>query len=374
MQKYLFNVDWVAWSLTEVAPKFGEGEEPVFRFRGSDLIVKQFDGTNVWSRRYIIFLADGGAKIATLLCYPKSSLFDEGSGLLEVANEWLYHGLGWKGVMDACWEVFDFRPHGLARVDLCFDFVPTADQCGVITDLATNKAYVAGKRAGSGFWSIDAAAPSPWAGVKCPHCQSWGHKTSSIRWKLYYKSKELADNGYGWNAMDKQYIVDQWRQCEFDPKRVWRLEVSCRYSRQFVSEYGYLLPIDFDRLQAERVAGMLAASRFKVRRTEGHAKHGNDTPIEVFADLLKPVNTIRLRSRDEDASSRELETAMLSECYRRAEKVADGTGGVAIDVLHRYAADIVAKFRLGAYWERMAGETIDDFFSRKRFNTEKTVT
>jgi hypothetical protein len=50
----------------------------------------------------------------------------------------------------------------------------------------------------------DPWVPEMWRG-EVPYDQSWGHKTTDIKWKLYYKTKELRDNAGG-NTYDKPYI------------------------------------------------------------------------------------------------------------------------------------------------------------------------
>ena len=95
-------------------------------------------GTNVWNKRKVLF-NERGDKVATLLYSPKSSVIRKEAGLIEVANEWLYHGIGAVGVQRLIHQVCPFRVTGLSRLDLCLDFVQTAEQYSKIEGLSQNK-------------------------------------------------------------------------------------------------------------------------------------------------------------------------------------------------------------------------------------------
>ena len=80
----------------------------------------------------------------------------------------------------------------------------------------------------------DPWVPEMWRG-EVPYDQSWGHKTTDIKWKLYYKTKELRDNAGG-STYDKPYIVDMWRDVGLDESNVWRLEVAFHNANRFEFE------------------------------------------------------------------------------------------------------------------------------------------
>lgn len=246
-----------------------------------------YSATNVWARRDVLYSEDGD-RILTLLFQPRSPVIAASSALVEIDNEWLYHGGGVERILDVLLRSVFFEVTGFSRLDLAVDFCPTEHQREVIWGLAAGQYYIAGKRNGSGFWSVDGneRLHSDWRGRTIPHCQSWGHKTSGIRWKLYYKTKELLDAGGG-KFMEKPYIIDHWRQHGMDISNVWRLEVSIKHTNDltFCGD-----PITLETLQERREDLFLSMyhSRFQVKANEGHVDRTNDTSIDFL-----PVKNMR---------------------------------------------------------------------------------
>lgn len=266
----ILNTDWVGLSLhllgdVGAAPRGYAWQE----YEG---------GTNVWGNRRVLY-NEHGERVLTLLSKPKSSIHDRNAALLEVSNEWLYHGIGVDGCLRLIKRTTPFDVTGISRLDLAVDFVPTPNQVAVIEGLADGSMYVAGKRSGSGFWSIntDEWMPDVWRGRKIPHCISWGHKTSDVKWKLYYKSKELHDAAGG-KWFEKPYIVDQWRINNMDVENVWRLEVSIKHGSKLT--FGGI-PIDLDVWRENKTLLWhgFYRSRFVIRKSEGHADKRNDEQV-----------------------------------------------------------------------------------------------
>lgn len=172
---------------------------------------------------------DHGEKVLTLLSEPKSSMLDSSLALVEVANEWLYHGIGVRGALVKLRWCVPYVVLGISRLDLAVDFNPNERLQRQIMGLAIGKLRVGMKQNGSGFWSVnhDDWMPDMWRHKHIQHDMNWGHKETDVKWKLYYKSKELKDavGGVGW---DKPYIVDLWRDSGLDINNVWRLEVSIK--------------------------------------------------------------------------------------------------------------------------------------------------
>ena len=264
-QHVVLNNDW----LSESVVLSGEERKPPKGYRWVE-----YDGTNVWGRRRCLFTTEGD-KVLTLLDKPKSSLISPDAGLFEVANEWLYHGIGVRGIEKLLNYCCEYRCKGISRVDLALDFEPNEHQRDVIMGLSQGRFYVQGKRSGSGFWSTsnEKWMPECWKGKVIPHCQSWGHKTTSVKWKLYYKSKELRDAGGGW--FDKPYIVDQWKASGFDVNNVWRLEVSIHNANQLTFD-GDTVSRDVWWKNTGQLAQALYAQRFVIRENNGHKDKSND--------------------------------------------------------------------------------------------------
>ena len=175
-----------------------------------------------------------------------------------------------------------FEVLGISRLDLALDFVPTDEQKDVILGLSEGRYYVGGKRNGSGFWSTNTCEHlhSYWLNKKIPHSQSWGHKTSAIKWKLYYKTRELWEAG-GWKFAHKPYIIDQWRMHDMDVSDVWRLEVSLKHLNDY-SIYGRRIDLDVLREGREVLIRELYTNRFSVRANEGHKDRTNDKRVEFL--------------------------------------------------------------------------------------------
>lgn len=274
-------VDWLAISLQ-------------LQLESDDLSILPISGcsiveqtpTNIWARRALI-LNEVGDKMLTVLWQPKSSIIHKKSALLEVANEWLYHGRGPVSMVDEFCLVNNAIVMGVSRIDLAADFELTPEREEVVWGLANGSMYVAGKRSGSSFWSIsnDFRMAERFMGKKIPHCQSWGHKSSAVKWKLYYKWKELCDSA-GSTGWDKIYIVDQWNELGMKPENVWRLEVSIKHCNGLRRD-GF--PLTYGQINREviDIYRALYCERFVVRKNQGHKDKTNDEivpflPVEGF--------------------------------------------------------------------------------------------
>lgn len=253
---------------------------------------RQYSATKVWSERWILY-TDEGDKVLTLLFKPRACKEDGGRGflaanaaLLEIENQWLYHGGGVDRILDllaqSCW----YHITGVSRVDLCADFCPTYAQRDVIMGLSTKSMYVVKKQNRTEFCSVNHSEKlhPMWRELSIPHQQSWGHKTSDIKWKLYYKTKELWDDGGG-KFMVKPYIVDQWRIHGLDITNVWRLEVSIKHGNGFIFG-GKPLSLATVRESRSLLYKSLYMDLFKIRLNEHHKDKSNDTEVH-FLDIEK---------------------------------------------------------------------------------------
>ena len=368
MQHVLLNNDWFALSVALT------GEE---RRLKSGYKWVEFEGTNVWKRRRIL-LNEYGEKVFTLLSEPKSSVIRPDAGLIEVANEWLYHGIGVGGVLRLFKYLVEYKELGMSRLDLAMDFVPNEKQQKVILGLADGSMYVSGKRSGSGFWSSSSAEwmPIEWRGKRIPHCQSWGHKTTDVKWKLYYKSKELREAGGGWFA--KPYIVDQWRESGFDINNVWRLEVSLHNCNGLTID-GERLTRDFWYKNTGDLASSLYTSRFIVREDGGHKDKSNDKKVHflpVRGDML-----VRCKVNEGDGTRnarvsllRSLVKACDDEMVKYDERTVKGVCNhvrqlVQRDGLHQYFKAMVGK-SLNEWCMEVESQALGEVFEVKVKNTD----
>lgn len=267
------SVDWFALTLclTSIVRKAPAGH-----------VWAKYSPTNVWAGRWALF-NDHGEKVFTLLFNPRSKIISPDRALLEVANEWLYHGLGITGCLRLLSEVVGFTVMGISRIDLAVDFTPDAHQVEVIKGLGYGTMYVAGKQNRvPWFQSItDKWYPADWLG-ETPYDQTWGHKTTDVRWKLYYKTKELRD-GAGGSGYDKPYIVDLWREVGLDERNAWRLEVSIHNANQFRYMGEKLGFYEFMHSTPD-IYKALYTDRFIIRRRQEHKDRSNDEKVE-FLDI-----------------------------------------------------------------------------------------
>lgn len=249
-----------------------------------------YSGTNVWNSRWCLY-NEYGEKVFTILFQPKSGVIDSSCALFEVANEWLYHGIGINGVLGLLRQCCEFDILGISRFDLAADFNPSPRQAGIIKRLARGDCYVQKKQNRVPWWQsmTDSWVPEMWRG-EVPYDQSWGHKTTDIKWKLYYKTKELRDNAGG-SAYDKPYIVDMWREVGLEESNVWRLEVAVHNANRF-DFMGERLTFNKLMHSGSNLFQSLYTSRFAIRARQGHADRSNDRiipflPVGAIKDQFK---------------------------------------------------------------------------------------
>lgn len=343
------STDWLAVSIRLVGD--------VARTPAHHTWVLYEGGTNVWSKRRVLF-NQYGEKVLTLLSAPKSSLIDPAMALVEIANEWLYHGQGVRQVLIKLRYCVYFEVVSLSRLDLCVDFVPNARMRRQIVGMAKGALEVCGKRNGSGFWSIntDEWMPDEWRGKRCPHCISWGHKESDVKWKLYYKSKELRDAAGG-RGFDKPYIVDLWRECGLDVDSVWRLEVSIKHCNKLVFN-GLKLDLGVWGNNTKELFEALYTSRFQLshggnRKAGGRVEHIPFLPVD-HNDAIK----CRTYDGSRSCSARISLLRSLVRSVETEEVLLDSP--TRCDVLATIDG-IVKRDRLERYFEGMVGVGYDEW-------------
>lgn len=351
-QELLLNMDWLGLSLHMQSPP-----RPIPHH-----VWREYSATNVWGKRSVLW-NDDGDRVCTLLWQPRSSIINAKSALLEIENEWLYHGIGVDGILSMLTKVCNFEVTGVSRLDLCVDFEPTEKQRDIIMGLDSGDFYVSGKQNGLGFWSTNSAEclHQWWTRKKIPHSQSWGHKTSSIKWKLYYKTRELWESG-GWKFPHKPYIIDQWRQHGFDTSNVWRLEVSCKNLND-LSLYGQRLGLEALRGNLDSFWVSLYEQRFVVRRAQGHKDKSNDEKI-TFLPVPKWGRNV---SQSPSLSSRQ-HSGRITLLRHLVQSLDDEH--IFLDERTRHTVfhaitEIVERDHLQNYFREMAGQWMDEFMRKK---------
>lgn len=314
-------------------------------------------GTNVWQRRRVLF-NEYGEKVLTLLSHPKSIMLEPSLALVEIANEWLYHGIGVRGILTKLRWCVPYEILGLSRLDLAADFNPNARMVRQIVGLGKGALEVSNKQNGSGFWSINNQewVPDVWRGKRCPHCISWGHKESDVKWKLYYKSKELRDAAGG-GYFDKPYIVDLWRESDMDINNVWRLEVSVKHCNKLLFD-GKPLSLDDWGNNTLRLFEALYTSRFQLSHT-GRRSKGYRCEHIPFLPVNK-VTAVKCRSYDGDRIS-SARISLLRQLVKSVdeEEVRLDSPTLA-DVLNTITG-IVERDHLQRYFQGMTGRVWEEW-------------
>lgn len=351
-QKILCSCDWLGLSLRlsgEVKPIEG-------------YIWREYSATNVWNKRRILYTEDGD-KVLTLLNEPRSAIIAKNAALLEIENEWLYHGGGYWRILDTLRSSVFFEVIGISRLDLCVDFVPTKSQAATIDKLYNGTYYVVGKRNGSNFWSRNKnpKLQADWLNREIPHNQSWGHKTSAIKWKLYYKSKELLD-AMGGKFYDKPYIVDMWRINGLDTSNVWRLEVSLKHLNDY-SIYGHPITLDWlDNNQLELFCQMYN-QRFQIRKNQGHLDRSNDDEVEFI-----PIPKIMRTFQRNDPKSKRQHNGRITLLRHLVQSLDDEQvlfDSVSRSAVFDHIASILNRDNLHNYFFAITGQWFDEWVATK---------
>ena len=350
----LFFTDWLGVSLRLPADV---GKPPL------GYVWNEYTGTNVWEKRRVMWSKEG-ERILTLLNRPKASIIDQRAALCEIDNALLYRDHGVDDALEALFKSVNYEILGLSRLDLAVDFCPNNRQKHIIEGLAAGTYYVQGKINGSQFWSTSHSQwlHPMWRGRKIPHCISWGHKTSAIKWKLYYKTKELVEAA-GDRCFDKPYIVDQWQAAGMDVTNVWRLEVSIHNCNQF--EYkGKKLSYQLWEQFAAEVYASLYQQRFQIRKNQGHKDKTNDKIVQFLG--ISAGKKLFAHSAPRNLAERNPRITLLRHLVASLDDEA-----VLIDDRTRenvlwLIEDMVKRDGLQNYFRMMCGEWVEEYIESQR--------
>lgn len=278
------SVDWLQWS----GYLIGDGSNslpdvecpPSYR-------MEILDGNAVFRWRAILYDCLG-QKMLTMLWSPKSPLVKYNLITFQVANPWFYHIEDVQRVVKLASDCFIYQFATLTRMDICTDFELSYKRKNIVKGIYYHKIVCAGKREGSLFWSRD-------GDEEFPHDFNFGSFKSSIRWKLYNKSKELH---VGEEVEDKPYIIDAWMNNDMNKYKIWRLEVSINdFNKFFVTDEPYfkgdklkytprmMRLEDVNDIMIMCIYSDLYEKRFQLRR-KGHSRMANNERIYLF-DLEK---------------------------------------------------------------------------------------
>lgn len=288
------NIDWL--SLLYIIPEAkNPSADGPFLNNVQGYYIEENSGTNVWSKRYIIYDSKG-RKMLTWLTNPKSSMLNQSMSLVEFANSTLYTG-EWRKMLELLSSFKDGYIHGISRLDVCVDFQyclnekqQNVEAVTFCNRLLTSQYYVSGKQKGAAFYDyVDKDEKI----IASPIQMSWGSKNSTFKWKMYNKSKEIRDKERELrkaksSSSYKPYIKKIWQMVGFDESLdVWRLEcsISSANSISLKNVAGdEMLDIDYLKYlpNVMELFRYLQVNKFSVRVNEGKANKFNNTVVEMF--------------------------------------------------------------------------------------------
>lgn len=285
---YCLNVDWLQFSVL-----LADKDNPEF-VCPDGYRLEMLPGNNVFQHRVIVWRCDEAEKVLTLLWKPYSRKLNEYLMTAQVGNMFLYRG-GIKHATDLLHQIVACRFNSMGRLDICCDFQANQYELMLIRGLWEGDYYVQGKREGSLFWhaTIDDK-------LRFPHCLSWGSKTSEIKVKCYNKSREIGMIGDN-PICHKPWILADWKDANFDEKKVWRLEFSLCSSGQLLFE-GKRITLEDVRTcdWLMKLWLSLYNRRFVCRKNLGKRNgHKNEDPIVRLLSLPKSCEILRWKSSDE---------------------------------------------------------------------------
>lgn len=359
---FCINLDWLSFSVRLVNPESELQCPDGYR-------LELLPGNNIYRNRFILWDA-AGRKLITALWGPYSSTLDKLVAHVQFSNCVLYSEERFE-MWDLLLRVWDCEFNSMSRIDICCDFDASDFQHGIIRRIGDGRCYVQGKREGSKFWHEENVPVGPNETKKrvVYHCISWGSKTSEIKVKLYWKSREqglIVPEGYPM-IPDKPYIVEEWQQMGMNVKNVWRLEFSLQSSGQLrfggkcLSLEEVLLPHWFCR-----VFSNLMSSRFCVRRNDGKrtSKHNGDR-IVSFLEL--PFDKLGFRWKDYEPTKYEdaANVALLRKLLQQLESPVCSANSMVFESVAAAAETVVASCHLDGWCHRRLGCSIGEYLSAK---------
>lgn len=367
----LINLDWVAFSVLLIP---NPQEKDAHAFTLNDISahgfkVLEYSGTNIYSRRAIVYDCQG-EKLLTLLFSPHSRILDFRSCLVEIANPLLYlkrfplcgiqYGeLLW--VPELLQLLHPYQMQCLSRIDIACDFELLPERARIIRQLAYDEVYVQRYRDGVSFHEFAAFKGSKVERVIKQ--LSWGSKHSNLKWKVYNKSLEVFDfvktpNGYVRHC-SKPYIVDRWRARGWNIENVWRLEVSiCPMEKyRFHGQRLYFKSLSNWFVVSDLFIS-LYMSKFVTRLNQGHTDRSNDTRVYLIGNLGE-VDKITLREASGDKVVVEYVNALRA-AMQQLEKPEVTVNAPMLQLWTETAKRCVEIGNLGAYFLNTYGYPVTE--------------
>lgn len=334
--KGLVSCDWLALSCMLGQPKPRASVPDGWR-------MEYQSATAVWNIREYLF-DERGAKVATFLRYPKSSIMDARRMVIEVANEWLYNSLIISKI-ETILEIYPCVVTGMPRFDICLDAELTQEAEQVLLGLVNGDVYKSGSQQGAVWFTTKRA-------TSYPHQISWGAPESTFHWKFYNKHKELYSEGY----CSKPYIVERWKALGMKETRVWRLECSVSDSPKLKVKDGEVeRKLTWNDVIERRVPLYLDLynNRFVLRRNEGHSNKTRDSRVWLWG--VDEMQTLIGYEEKKSQRSTDSERRLLRKLYQEYCKV--DRSSVVINVLEDSIGTLLQNHSLLSMYMQMSGLT-----------------
>lgn len=356
LDTYCLNCDWLQYSV--LLPN----KEPELVCPG-DYRIEICQGNNIFEHRAVIY--DGrGCKFITMLWAPYSSVLNELLATIQVANEYLYmNGEGIKWSWDLVQEMIDgVTFNAIGRVDICIDFNCSAERWKFLTHLNSGHYYAERKTEGSSWWHEIESAD----GFKKRrlHCLSFGSKSSEIKVKIYYKSRE--QGLLGGAEPDKPWIVNEWKVAGLDIKNVWRMEFSLagcgqltwkgnKINLENVTDNQWLVDVFFECYHKRFV------TRLNQGRKVGH--HNNDERVYL---LNLPVRGFGLKWKETAGTNYDIPAAitLLRGLMRNLDNPAMLSNRIIWGEYADMVSNVVRAYRLDGYFKRTYNDELEAYLQK----------
>ena len=357
-QPQVVSLDWLAFSVT-LAKTYKErlAGHATLQQPAGYVLVECNRGTTQYKRRHYL-LTENGDKILTLLTEPHSKIIHADDMFVEVANPVLYNDAVLAGMMDILEQVHPFSFRSISRIDVACDFQPTPSSQAVIKGIQANSIYCTGKREGAQFHDYRRTVN----GVEQTMRQiSWGNKTSDWRYKVYNKSLEIYQpdkNGRVWCT--KPYIVDRWRQNGMGDQDVWRMEVSLSGASTYDwrgEKIGWWM---IERREWEQWYWDTIATRFVLRKNEGHLCRKNDTVVPLLD--IPDGEHYRTKERVGDNRRESVDhAATLRACIQQLERPEVAYSEGWRNLWLNTTFEVLQRGHLHPYFQRTFGITFEEY-------------
>lgn len=347
------NCDWLQWSVKLVDPEPELSCPAGYR-------LELLPGNNIYKCRAILYDILG-RKWLTLMWMPYSSVLDPYVMTVQAANWLLYCDAG-GSVMDVLVQIVDCEFNSIGRLDICCDFQMSERILLILKHLNSGHYYVQGKREGSVWWH-EKGSKSLGIFHKELHCQSWGSSKSEVKWKIYYKSREVNNLTHFNPDCDKPWIRDEWIAAGLDDTNVWRIEVSlCGACCLRWEDHAITLSDALSGAWLANVFGDMLEHRFIIRinqgRRDGHKN--NDARVPFFSLPWSSIHLAWARPRDIPEPSEAITAVRrLMRCFDDAPV---RSNWMVFNSVASTVCDIVEHEHLEGYFERCFGKLPEPYF------------